>query len=322
MCTAIKISGKKQLFGRTLDVESSYGEKIIISKRKFDFKFSAPAYSPYQYAMLGVGCVRENYPLYFDAINEKGLAIAALSFRGNAVYHRKDSSKYNVASFEFIPWVLSGCASVAEAKELISKANITDDSFRADMPPSPLHFIISDKESSITVESLKEGIRIYENHLGVLTNNPAFDSQISNASAYMYLDSRQPKNKIAPDANLEHISRGMGAFGMPGDFSSQSRFVRALFVKNHTESNIEGGEISGFFHATDSVTVPYGCVLNEGGEKTYTVYTACMDMESITYYFTTYECRLIRAVNLFEKDINGEGLLSFDIKSKESIAYI
>ena len=322
MCTAIKVDGKKHLFGRTLDVESSYGEKIIITKRNYKFKFTDGVSLPTHYAMLGIGCVADNYPLYFDAANEKGLAIAALNFRANAVYHAEDKRKYNVASFEFIPRILSWCGSVSEAKELISKINITKNSFSHDMPPSPLHFMISDKDESITVESVREGIKIYENPLGVLTNNPPFDCQLSNVSSYMYLDSRQPRNNIAPEVNIEHISRGMGAFGMPGDFSSQSRFVRALFVKNHIEVNVKDGEISKFFHVMDSVTVPYGCVLNDGGERTYTVYTSCADMESITYYFTTYESRQIRAVNLFEKGIDGDSLLAFDIKSSEPIFFI
>ena len=322
MYTAIKFNGKKHLFGRTLDVESSYGEKIIITKRGFDFKFPPADATTSQYAMLGVGCVAENYPLYFDAVNEKGVAMAALSFSGNAVYHPKDESKYNVASFEFIPWVLSRCSSVAEAKELILRTNITEDAFSPDMPPSPLHFIVSDKRESITVESVIDGIKIYENPLGVLTNNPTFDAQLSAASAYMYLDSKQPKNSIAPDVKLEHISRGMGAFGMPGDFSSQSRFVRALFLKNHIESNTAKGELTAFFHAMDSVSVPYGCVVTDKGEKTYTVYTSCVDMDSITYYFTTYEDRQIRAVELFEKGVEGDALLAFDMKSEESVFYI
>ena len=322
MCTAVKINGNRNLFGRTLDVEASYGEKIIISKREYDFKFSIKKDCGFHYAILGMGCVADGYPLYFDAINEKGLAVAALSFIGNAVYGEKEEGRYNVASFEFIPWILSNCQSIAEAKELISGTNITSDSFSPDMPPTALHFIVADKEGSITIESVKDGIRVYENPLGVLTNNPTFDYHLANAAAYMYLDSRQSKNTIAPDVKLEHTSRGMGAFGMPGDYSSQSRFVRALFVKNHIDSIEDDGEVSRFFHAMDSVKVPYGCVFNEKGEKTYSVYTSCMDMERIVYYFTTYESRRIRAVSLFEHGVVGSGILVFDAKDKESIAFI
>ena len=322
MCTAIKINGEKNLFGRTLDVEASYGEKIIIARRGFDFKFTDTYRSASRYALLGVGCVVKNYPFYFDAVNEKGLAMAALSFPGNAFYSERRENRYNVASYDFIPWVLSGCASVSEAKELISAATITDAAFSPDMPPSPLHFIISDKKDSITVEPTREGLRIYENPLGVLTNNPPFDAQLSWASAYMYLASGQPKNNVAPTVNLEHFSRGMGAFGMPGDFSSPSRFVRAVFVKNHIETNAACGEVSSFFHVMDSVAVPHGCVLTDEGEKTYTVYTSCIDMDRIIYYFTTYGHRQIRAVDLFEKGIDGDSLLTFDMSSKESVFYI
>lgn len=322
MCTAIKINGKRQLFGRTLDVEASYGEKVIISKRDYVFKFSPLKRAAPHYAMLGIGCVADGYPLYFDAINEKGLAAAALSFVGNAFYRESENGKYNVASFDFIPWILSECVTVTEAAELISKTNITSECFSPDMPPTPLHFIVSDKERSITVESVRDGIKVYDNPLGVLTNNPPFEYHLANASAYMYLDPRQSKNTIAPDLKLEHTSRGMGAFGMPGDYSSQSRFVRALFVKNHIGSIDGGGEVSSFFHAMDAVKVPYGCVLNDRGERTYSVYTSCADMERIVYYFTTYESRRIRALSLFEHEISGDGLSVFDIKDKESVAFL
>ena len=322
MCTAIKTNGKRHLFGRTLDVEASYGEKVIISKRDYVFKFSPLKERASRYAMLGIGCVADEYPLYFDAVNEKGLAAAALSFVGNAVYREKEEGKYNVASFDFIPWILSNCQSVADAAELISKTNITSDSFSADMPPTSLHFIIADKDESITVESVKDGIKVYENQLGVLTNNPPFEYQLANACAYMYLDPRQSKNTIAPDVKLKHTSRGMGAFGMPGDYSSQSRFVRALFVKNHIESIEDDGDVGKFFHVMDAVKVPYGCVVNEQGEKTYSVYTSCADIERIVYYFTTYGSRRIRAVSLFEHGVSGSGILIFDMKDKESIAFI
>ena len=45
-------------------------------------------------------------------------------------------------------------------------------------------------------------------------------------------------------------------------------------------------------------------------------------MDSITYYFTTYEDRQIRAVELFEKGVEGDALLAFDMKSEESVFYI
>lgn len=60
--------------------------------------------------------VTENYPLYYEAVNEKGLGIAGLNFVGNAQYNKKIKGKDNITQFEFIPWILSQSTTVKEAK--------------------------------------------------------------------------------------------------------------------------------------------------------------------------------------------------------------
>lgn len=105
------------------------------------------------------------------------------------------------------------------------------ESFNDKLPVSSLHWIISDKEENITVEFMKDGLHIYDNPVGVLTNNPPFETQMFLLNQYMGLSASQPDNRFSGKVPLELYSRGMGAIGLPGDLSSTSRFARVAFVK-------------------------------------------------------------------------------------------
>ena len=254
MCTAITYKTKDFYFGRTLDYEISYGDEVTITPRNYEFNFRHKQNIKNHYAIIGMAYVTENYPLYYEAVNEKGLGIAGLNFVGNAQYNKKIKGKDNITQFEFIPWILSQSTTVKEAKKLIEKINFLDEPFSTNLPLAQLHWIISDSIESITVEAVKDGIKIYENPVGVLTNNPTFDKQMFELNNYMNLSTKSPKNTFAKSLNLEKYSRGMGAIGLPGDLSSQSRFIRAAFVKMNSVSKEEEKEsVSQIFHILNSV---------------------------------------------------------------------
>ena len=241
MCTAVTYKTKDHYFGRNLDLEYSYKETITITPRNYVFDFRRMGKLESHFAMIGMAYVADGYPLYYDAANEKGLSIAGLNFPGNADYKPYCDGKDNVTPFELIPWILSQCATVSEAERLLSRINLLKENFCDELPLSPLHWIISDKERSITLESVKSGVSIYENPVGVLTNNPTFDYHLFNLNNYMSLTKGEPKNTFAgeKDLALKTYSRGMGAMGLPGDASSMSRFVKAAFVKMNACSGEE-----------------------------------------------------------------------------------
>ena len=276
MCTAITYKTKDFYFGRTLDYEISYGDEVTITPRNYEFNFRHKQNIKNHYAIIGMAYVTENYPLYYEAVNEKGLGIAGLNFVGNAQYNKKIKGKDNITQFEFIPWILSQSTTVKEAKKLIEKINFLDEPFSTNLPLAQLHWIISDSIESITVEAVKDGIKIYENPVGVLTNNPTFDKQMFELNNYMNLSTKSPKNTFAKSLNLEKYSRGMGAIGLPGDLSSQSRFIRAAFVKMNSVSKEEEKEsVSQFFHILNSVEQQRGCCELDDGIFEITIYTSC-----------------------------------------------
>lgn len=312
MCTAATYKTDDFYFGRTLDYEFSYGDEIVVTPRNFPVNFRIMGEMEKHYAIIGMAHVAENFPLYYDAVNEKGLGMAGLNFVGNAHYFDAEQGKDNVAQFELILWVLGQCASVKEARELLGRINILNTPFNDRMPCAQLHWIIADKDEAITLESVNEGIRIYDNPVGVLTNNPPFDEQMFNLNNYMHLSAKNPENTFSDKLTLKCYSRGMGALGLPGDLSSQSRFVRVAFVKmNSISGNSEAESVSQFFHILGSVDQQRGCCDLGDGNYELTIYTSCCNADKGIYYYTTYENHRISAVDMNKENLDGNSLARY-----------
>lgn len=319
MCTAASYKTENFYFGRTLDYEMSYGEEIVIMPRSFPLKFRNMGELDIHYAIIGTAHVAGGCPLFYDGANEKGLAMAGLNFVGNAYYFDNAPQKDNIPQFEFIPWILGKCADLAEAKELLGRINITKEPFSPQLPAGQLHWIIADKTGSVVVESVRDGLKIYDDPVGVLTNNPPFDRQLFNLNNYMNLSPRDPKNTFSDALDLTAYSRGMGGMGLPGDLSSQSRFVRCAFVKMNSRSGSgEAESVSQFFHILGSVDQQRGCCEVNGGYE-ITIYTVCYNADKGIYYYTTYDNHQITAVKLHSENIDGTELISYPMLTGEHI---
>ncbi|MGN1147969.1 MAG: choloylglycine hydrolase [Lachnospiraceae bacterium] len=320
MCTAATYRTKDFYFGRTLDYEFSYQETVTITPRHFPFPFRKLGNLTTHYAMIGMATVAEEYPLYYDATNEKGLSMAGLNFPGNADYKPEERDKDNVAPFEFIPWILGQCETVKDARKLLSRINLININFSEELPLAMLHWIISDREESITVESIKEGLTVYDNPVGVLTNNPPFDYQMFNLNNYINISTEIPENRFSKALSLKIYSRGMGGIGLPGDLSSASRFVKVAFTKMNSLSNdTESESISQFFHILGSVAQQRGCVHLGEGKYEITIYTSCCNTDKGIYYYTTYENSQISGVDMHKEDLNGSGLISYPLIKGQQI---
>ena len=325
MCTAATYKTKDFYFGRTLDYEFSYGDQITITPRNYPFSFRHAGEMATHYAIIGMAHVAGNYPLYYDAINEKGLGIAGLNFVGNATYKPVDpsSSKHQITQFELIPFILGTCASLKEAKEALKNMDLVDTPFSPQLPVGSLHWLIADETGSITVEAVKEGLMIYDNPAGVLTNNPPFPQQMFQLNNYMHLSPRQPVNTFSKDLPLNTYSRGMGALGLPGDLSSSSRFVRASYVKMNSRCNgDELSSVSQFFHILGSVDQQRGCCEVAEGKYEITLYTSCCNATKGIYYYTTYDNHQISAVDMHKTDLNGQELARFTPVTTEQIHFM
>lgn len=319
MCTAITYKTKDFYFGRTLDYEISYAEEVTITPRRFPFPLRDAKCMDRHYAIIGMACVKE-IPLYYDAVNEKGLCMAGLNFVGNAYYNEIVPHRTNIAQFELIPYVLGNCSSVKESVRLLKQINISDRRYSEELPVAQLHWLIADKDGAVTVENMKNGMRIYENPAGVLTNNPPFPELMLHLNDFMSLSPRQPKNLLSERLPLTAYSRGMGALGLPGDLSSRSRFVRAVFTKlNSISGDSEEDSVNQFFHILGAVEQQRGCCIVDEENYETTIYTSCCNAERGIYYYTTYENHSISAVSLKKEDLEGSTLRSFPLVRRERI---
>lgn len=322
MCTAISLTTQDHYFGRNLDLEYSYIETITITPRNFPFTFRQKETLAHHYAMIGTAFIQDNYPLYYDATNEKGLSMAGLNFPDNAYYFPSEHGKDNITPFEFIPWILGQCTTVAETRLLLKNMNLLNEAFSQSLPLSPLHWMITDKKESIVVESLEDGLHIHDNPVGVLTNNPPFEMQLFHLNNYMNLSNDPPKNHFSEELNLQKYSNGMGAMGLPGDWSSQSRFVRASFAKMNSKcDSSEESTISQFFHLLDSVEFPRGCVEMRQDVYEITVYSSCCNTNKGIYYYKTYENFCITAVDMHHENLDSTELICYPMRKETQISW-
>ena len=305
MCTAMKIDG---LFGRTLDLEYGYAEEVVLTPRSYPLPMRHRADMERHYAILGMATVAEGFPLYYDAVNECGLGMAGLNFPHSGWYCAPKEG--DVASFEIIPYVLGSCATIEEAKDALRQVWVCNTAFSDAFAPTKLHWMVADGQESIVVESTAEGLAVYDNPLGVMTNEPPFPYQLRLWADYAHLTAEEPS--VTPP----HLGRGSGSEGLAGGFSSPARFQRGAFVVAHSE----GGEdaVGQFFHAIGAVEVPRGCVrLTDGGRVT-SRYNSCMDLQEKVYYYRTYDCHRIHGVKMTAE---GDTLRAYPLPQGEDIKW-
>lgn len=315
MCTAIH---RGALCGRTLDYEFSYTEEVVITPRKMLLPMRHLPPLSKHYALIGIAFLQKGFPLYYDAMNEKGLWGAGLAFAGNARYFPHRTGGLNLASFELLPYLLGRCSSLAELSAQIKELNITDTPFSDTLPPSPLHWIFADERGALVIESTEEGLRVYDNPIGILTNNPPFPYHMARLSEFSHLSKGAARAPLFPHAHP--YSRGLGGIGLPGDLSSSSRFIRAAFTNTlATFGKTKADQVRQAFRVLGSVAQVRGCVAVETGELEHTIYTACADLKTGVYYYTTHQQSRIIGTSLFAESLEGREPIVHPLLREEQI---
>ncbi len=322
MCTAVAYKTRDHYFGRNLDLEYSYKEEVTITPRNYPLHFRHGKTLDSHYAIIGMAYIQDNYPLYYEGTNEVGISMAGLNFPKNAVYYEMVENRDNITPFEFIPWILGQCKDMKEVKDLLSNINLLKENYSLELPLSPLHWIISHKEESITVEAVADGMKVYDNPVGVLTNNPTFDYHMTNLTNYMGMSVGEPANNFSQELKLETYCKGMGAIFLPGDYSSASRFVKASFVKmNSVSGEGELESVNQFFHILKSVEMPRGLVNAGEGKYEMTIYSSCCNTDKGIYYYTTYDNSGICAIDMNKEQLMGSELISYPLIKEIDVKY-
>ena len=235
------------------------------------------------------------------------------------VLHRYLKAGHNVKG---VSNVLSNQCTLDEALQELKEMNLTGTPFSAQLPTAQLHWMIADKEECIVVESMKDGMHIYDDPVGVLTNNPPFPGQMFALNNYAGVSRKQPESTFAGVLELDPYSRGMGGMGIPGDLSSQSRFVKVAFTKlNAISGDGENESVSQFFHILGSVDQQRGCCEVTEGKYEITLYTSCCNATKGIYYYTTYENHQISAVNMNHENLDTALLIRYPVLTKQNVHF-
>ena len=319
MCTCFTFPKDDFLVGRNMDIEYNFGQRVVISPRKYPWKWKLQKKSLSSYAIIGMANITDNVPLYAEAVNEYGLCMAGLNFPGNAKYFPEKDDKVNLAPYELIPYILTRFKTVKEAMDTIENLNIVDIKFREDMPLAPLHFMLADREDCIVIEQDKYGLHIYDNDVGVLTNNPSFNSQRMNLENYMNLSPRNPKTSYSDKLTPCSYGQGMGAVGLPGDGSPMSRFVRTVYNKYVSLDSASHNPVTEVFKILDQAAMIRGSVITEEDLFDITSYSCCINASRGIYYFKTYDNLKVYAIDMHRENLNSHILLDFPLPNEHGI---
>lgn len=312
MCTGVRFSDNagNMYFGRNLDWSVGYGQKIVITPRGYKYK-SAFLGEMGGTALIGMGIVADNTPLYFDCANEHGLAVAGLNFPGYAKYATESiSRKTNVSAYEFPLWVALNFKTVDEAEKELRNVAIVAKPINDKYPVSQLHWLIGDAKRSIVVEYTEKGMEIFKNEADVLTNQPGYGWHKENLRNYMNVFPQMPKEVKWNKAKLTAFGSGSLMRGLPGDYYSPSRFVRVAYLNTHYPAQSdEQTNISRLFHTLTGVAMIDGAASMADGKFEKTIYTGGYSAATKTYYYNTYEDPAIRSASLDDYGLNAAKLI-------------
>lgn len=254
---------------------------------------------PARYGYTGMAVLGYGQPILVDGVNTAGLMGALLHYPEYAVYGPVRPGTAAVHPGRLLAWLLGRCAGVEEAVEELSRLTLVGEPVLD--KPLPAHYILSDRSGeSVILEPDSDGLSVHRSAMGVLTNSPDYLWHRTNLRTYAGVTNlSKPPQIIAGQEIREFGERLGGGFGLPGDYSSPSRFVRTAFLKEFSvrgENEPEG--VTRMFRAFAPVVIPEGLVRADPVQPVYeqTLCISVMCAESGNYYFAPAWNRRISVV--------------------------
>lgn len=308
MCTNItlKSSDNKFLMARTMDFSFELSPEMAVFGRNVPLKFDVADVMNEHYAFMGLA---KDVGTYYvaDGINEFGLTGAALYFEGYAHYE-SPSEHFDtmVAPHEVVMWMLASCKTVDDVVSKFKEITIVEHvmGFLGVIPP--LHWTFLDTTGhSVVVEITENGIHFENNALGVLTNSPDYNWHLTNVRNYIGLDPNQRENRTIYGMEFKPFGQGSGTFGLPGDFTSPSRFIKTLYNKLSLQKSENADElVLNAMHVLNAVDIPKGSVITQRHTIDYTQYTSYMVNNDHTYFYRMHDSLNVKRVALANYDLD------------------
>lgn len=317
------ISGRTAEFGVNLDLNG------LFVPRGIEFHGTLPdggqglAYTS-KYAAVGTNAYGEK--ALIDGLNEKGLGMGAFYFPSFAGYAPPDGDNKAkaVSPTQFVNWVLTQFATTEEVK-----AGLKDVAIVPTTPPGwgtmpPMHYIVYDADGkAIVIEPVDGTFKVYDSPLGTMTNSPTFDWHLVNLSNYVNLSPFNAPTREFDGEKFQAFSQGSGLRGLPGDFTSPSRFVRAaVFTGTAIPSKTPEEGVAQAFHILNQFDIPLGAVRSmDGGnvEAEWTLATVVRDQKNLIFYVKTYDNTDVRMIPLKSQDLDGKEVVKFNFQTEQRI---
>ncbi|GAA2857996.1 choloylglycine hydrolase family protein [Pediococcus damnosus] len=322
MCTSVMYQNAKGnwFLARTMDFSFELGGRPVVVPRNFHFKSDADAEGfDTKLGFTGAGRDLNGYILV-DGVNEAGVGAATLYFDGLAKFAEEtEADKINLAPHEMINWILGNVTSVAGLKAKINDVNIVavaNDLFKMVVP---LHWIVADKTGAcVVLEQDGDGMHVMDDPAKVMTNSPDFQWHLKNLNNYVQLKPTSHGEKTYGEFKSDAYGLGSGALGLPGDYTSVSRFVRAAFIRENTEkADTTASSINALSHILNSVEIPKGVKADDEGGCDYSQYRGYMSLDEGAYYMQPYADQTITRVALTPAVLNADKPTEYPLQSEQ-----
>lgn len=272
-----------------------------------------------RYSVIGVNAI--DAVVIVDGLNDQGLSIGLFYFPGYAQFATatEENASRALAPQDFGLWLLGNFATVDEVKRAVKDVVMVPTPFPGFGSPKgmvlDLHFFVQDKTGkSIAIEPRGGVLKVVDAPLGVMTNAPTYGWHMTNLKNYINLSVKDVTSETLGPLTLEALGPGAGLHGLPGDFSSPSRFVRAAIFSQTATPNAEAEDaVFSAFHILNQFDIPKGSVVNDivgKPEHEITEWTSVSDLKNLRWYFRTFQDPSIRVVDLKEAVAAADGEIS------------
>ena len=329
-CTGVLINSidNSIVTGRTVEFATKLAMSVAVIPRNYNFQATSEngpgmTYTS-KYAAAGVYCFESK--ILMDGINEKGLVASAFFFPGYASYSPTTVSnqKTSMSPVDFTNWILTQFSTIDEVTDAVKLVSIAPTVLQGwGSAPPPFHYVIYDSTGkSIVIEPLDGELIVYENLIGTITNSPTYDWHLTNLNNYINLTTFNINPIMLRGLKLQSFGQGSGLHGMPGDFSSPSRFVRASifsssFVPPENAANLPNQT----FHVLNAFDIPLGSVREKSNGSTsfdYTQLTTVKDPNSLRYYYKSYSGQTVKYLDLNQFNLNSQSIVDLKINDVQN----
>ena len=332
-CTGIRLTAADGtvVHARTLEFAVDLQSDVLVSPRGYERVGATPDGKDglkwkAKYASVGANGV--GLPILIDGVNEAGLAAGLFYFptmAGYMAYAPSDAAK-TIAPWQLGSWILDNFASVDEVKANIGSILVAATVLKQWGFSPPVHAVVHDASGkSIVIEYVGGKLSVYDNPLGIITNSPGFDWQMTNLRNYVNFSLNNHPPIQLGSVKLEPFGQGSGMLGMPGDFTPPSRFVRAVaFSQSVLEPKTGDDAVLTAFHILNNFDIPKGSAREAEKDEhgnilaDYTIWTAASDLKTKRFYFRTYEDSRIRMVDLMKMNLDAKDIVTFSMHGEET----